>query len=244
MKVLIITDGKYGDRAIKVVQKKFPTAEILTIKEENPVMFLDEVHLDKESENTIDCADLLILYVRHPDVVFEISIRQKPTIIPIHFGEGFLNQIVATNPKVVQPISMCNALPKTGISEIDYFFEKFGSPIYKIKIEYSESNQPIIKEANLVLESPCGATYNTLEQIQGKMITPDVLNNFALSVRQECREPMSVVFKREFSETAGSTHLLKLLDAIEEEEPSIFEDNIALRDYVSKIRGYVQKLEV
>ena len=63
MKVLIITDGKYGDRAIKVIQKKFPTAEILTIKEENPVMFLDEVHLDKESENTIDCADLLILSI-------------------------------------------------------------------------------------------------------------------------------------------------------------------------------------
>lgn len=243
MKVLIITDGKYGNRAIKVIQKKFPTAEILTIKEENPMMFLDEVHLDKESENAIDCADLLILYVRHPDVVFEISTRQKPTIVPIHFGEGFLNQIVATNPKAVQPISMCNSLPNTGISEIDYFFEKFGSPIYKIKIEYSENNQPIIKEANLLLESPCGATYSTLEQIRGKMITPDTLNNIALSVRQECREPMSVVFKREFSETAGLTHLLKLLDAIEKEEASIFEDNTTLREYASKMRGDVQKLE-
>ena len=55
---------------------------------------------------------------------------------------------------------------------------------------------------------------------------------------------MSVVFKREFSETAGLTHLLKLLDAKEKEEASIFEDNTSLREYASKMRGDVQKLEV
>ena len=31
MKILIISDGKYGDRAIKVVQKKFPSADFLII---------------------------------------------------------------------------------------------------------------------------------------------------------------------------------------------------------------------
>ncbi len=46
MKILIISDGKYGDRAIKVVQKKFPSATFLIIREENPTMFLDEVFLD------------------------------------------------------------------------------------------------------------------------------------------------------------------------------------------------------
>ncbi len=243
MKILIITDGKYGDRAMKVVQKKFANTEILIIKEENPMMFIDEVFLEKEVENAIEHADLLILYVRHPDVVSEICMRQKPTIIPIHFGDGFLNQIKATNIGVVQPISMCNALPNTGISEIDYFFERFGSPIYKLKIEYSGNIQPIIKEANLLIESPCGATFSTLEQIRGKPITPDTLNNFTLSVRQECREPMSVVLKREFSETAGTTHLLKLLDAIEKEEPSIFVDNIILRNYASRMRKELQKAE-
>ncbi|MFX0075951.1 MAG: DUF166 family protein [Candidatus Hermodarchaeota archaeon] len=235
MKVLILSDGKYGDRAIKVVQKKFPDAEFILIREENPMMFMDDVHLENEIETAIDIADLLILYIRHPDVVAEICMRQKPTILPVHFGEGFLNQIKALNPKVIQPISMCNALPNTGISELDEFFNKFGSPKYEIKLEYSKDNQPIIKEINLKRESPCGSSYNTLEHIRGKSITLDTLNNFALSVRQECREPMSIVFKRDFSETAGTTHLLKLIDAIKKEDPSLLRNDTFLRDYISKL---------
>lgn len=239
MKILIISDGKYGDRAIKIVQKKFPDAEFLIIKEENPTMFLDEIFLDNEVEDAIEHADLLILYVRHPDVVSEICMRQKPTILPVHFGEGFFNQVKASNPKVVQPITMCNSLPNTGICELDNFFNKFGSPIYKIKLDYSKKNYPIIKEVSLSIESPCGASFNTLEHIRGKPITLETLNNFALCVRQECREPLTVVFKREFSETAGTTHLLNLLEAIEKEEPSLLVDDIVLRNYTSNMRKNV-----
>ncbi len=244
MKILIISDGKYGDRAIKVVQKKFPSADFLIIREENPTMFLDEVFLDKEVEIAIERADLLILYVRHPDVVSEICMRQKPTILPVHFGEGFFNQVKTSNPKVVQPKTMCNALPNTGISELDSFFYKFGSPVYQIKVEYSNNNQPIIKDVSLEIESPCGASNNTLEYILGKPITHDTLNNFAISVRQECREPMSAIFKRDFSETAGETHLLKLLDAIEKEETSLLENDTALRDHAFRIRKELQRGEI
>lgn len=244
MKILIISDGKYGDRAIKVVQKKFPSAEFLIIREENPTMFLDEVFLDNGVENAIEGADLLILYVRHPDVVSEICMRQKLTILPVHFGKGFFNQVKASNPQVVQPKTMCNALPNTGINELDSFFNKFGSPVYQIKVEYSNNNQPIIKDVSLAVESPCGASNNTLEHIRGKPITPDTLNNFAISVRQECREPMSVVFKRDFSETAGGTHLLKLLDVIEKESPLLFENDTALRDYAFRIQKEPQRWEI
>jgi len=237
LKVLIISDGKYGDRAIKVVQKKFPSAELIIIREENPMMFLDEVNLDKDVENAIEHADLLILYVRHPDVVTEICMRQKPTILPVHFGIGFFNDVKASNPRIAQPISMCNALPNMGISEIDNFFKNFGSPVYNIKIEYLENNQPNIKEVSLLAKSPCGASDETLKYLRGKTLTPENLNNFALCVRQECREPMSVTFKRDFSDTAGSTHLLKLLVAIEQEDRSILFNNRILRDYITNVRN-------
>jgi hypothetical protein len=240
MKILIISDGKYGDRAIKVVQKKFPSAEFLVIKEENPMMFIDEVFLDNEVEEAIERADLLILYVRHPDVVFEICMRQKPTVFPVHFGEGFFNQVKTSNPKVVQPISMCHALPNTGIQELDNFFQQFGSPVYNLELEFSKNNQSIIKEINLLVESPCGASNNTLEHIRGQPITPDILNNFALCIRQECREPMSLVFKREFSESAGANHLLKFLEAIEKEEPQLLVNDKKLKDYTSKMRNGFQ----
>ena len=240
MKILIISDGKYGDRAIKVVQKKFPSAEFLIIREENPTMFLDEVIFDDDVENAIERADLLILYVRHPDVVFEICMRQKPTILPVHFGEGFFNQVKTSNPRVVQPISMCNALPNTGIHEFDNFFTQFGTPVYNLTIEFSRYNHAIIKEIKLLVESPCGSSNNTLEHIQGQPITPEILNNFALCVRQECREPMSLVFKREFSESAGANHLLKLLEAIEREEPQLLVNDKKLKDYASRMRNEFQ----
>ena len=219
------------------MQTKVPTAEIIIIREENPTMFLDEVFLEKDLEEAIDRSDLLIVYVRHPDVVAEICMRQKPTILPIHFGEGFFNQVKASNPKAIQPISMCNALPNTGISEIDFFFERFGTPDYKLIIEYSENNQPIIKEVSLLVESPCGASNNTLEQIRGKPITTETLNNFALNVRQECREPMSVIFKRDFAESSGATHLLNLIDSIEKKDPTIISNNKELREYTSRVRN-------
>ncbi|MFX0177678.1 MAG: DUF166 family protein, partial [Candidatus Hodarchaeota archaeon] len=157
------------------MQQKFPSAEILIIKEENPTMFLDEVFFEKEVENAIENADLLILYVRHPDVVYEICMHQKPTILPVHFGEGFFNQVKASNPKVIQPVSMCNALPNTGINEIDEFFEEFGTPIYKLQMEVSEDNQPIVNDIELIRESPCGSSVNTLKFIQGKPLTPETL---------------------------------------------------------------------
>jgi len=237
LKILIISDGKYGDRAIKIVQRKFPTAEFLIIREENPTTFMDDVFLDSGVENAIESADLLILYVRHPDVVSEICMYQKPTILPVHFGVGFFNQVIASNPNAVQPITMCNALPNTGIKEIDNFFKKYGSPVYQVKIAFLENNLPFIKEINLLTESPCGSSINTLVQVRGKPLTPKTLNDFALSVRQECREPMSVVFKREFSESAGGIHLINLLDAIEKEKPSLLVDDVSLRNYATKIRN-------
>jgi hypothetical protein len=102
-------------------------------------MFLDEIFLEREVENAIENADLLILYVRHPDVVSEICTHQKPTILPIHFGVGYFNQVKSLNSRVVQPSSMCNSLPEYGIKEIDEFFTKFGRPVYKIQIENTKS---------------------------------------------------------------------------------------------------------
>ncbi|MFX0101705.1 MAG: DUF166 family protein, partial [Candidatus Hodarchaeota archaeon] len=122
MRILIISDGKYGDRAIEVIKKKFSLAKLLVIKEEDPAIFLDDFILEDDTKMAIENADLLILYVRHPDVVSEICDYQKPTILPIHFGKGFFNQVSSVNPRVVQPLSMCNALPDTGIEPIDNFF--------------------------------------------------------------------------------------------------------------------------
>jgi hypothetical protein len=237
VKILILSDGKYGDRAIIVIKKKFPEAELILLEEEDPTMFLDEVILKNDVELAIEHADLLILYVRHPDVVMEIASRGKPTILAINFGLGFLNQCLELNPKVIMPISMCNALPDTGIDEIDRYFEKFGNPIYKIKLEYTDYDAPIIKNAELIVESPCGASKASIDLILGKEVTPDTFNLFAINIRQECREPVSVLLSHdEMSESSAVKHLLNLLEAIEKENPSLFLPNTPLGEYAAKRR--------
>ena len=241
IKILIFSDGKYGDRAIEVVKKKFPKSELVLLEEHDPTMFLDEVFLSDEVETAIKNADILILYLRHPDVVAEICDRQIPTILPVHFGEGFYNQVKRTNPKIVQPISMCNALPNTGISVIDDFFKIFGTPNYVVKLEYPDHEDPLIKEIKLVRESPCGASFNTLEQIRGKPLTVETLNNFAVNVRQECREPMTVIFNRNMADSSGATHLTNLIAAIERENPSLLNPGTTIGEYIARIRQEIEK---
>ncbi|TFG09664.1 MAG: hypothetical protein EU535_08875, partial [Promethearchaeota archaeon] len=171
-----------------MVKTKYPETELLILEEHDPTMFLDDVELPEEVEKAIQNADLLISYIRHPDVVFEICDRQKPTILAINFGQGFLNQVKSSNPKVVQPISMCNSTPDTGIEEIDEYFRKFGSPVYKVELDYLKDHIPIVREISLIVESPCGASNASLDLIKGKEVTLENLNAFALNVRQECRE--------------------------------------------------------
>lgn len=237
IKILLFSDGKYGDRAIIVIKKKFHDAELILLEERDPAMFLDEVELSNDVEIAIEHADLLILYVRHPDVVMEIASRGKPTILPINFGLGFLNQVLELNSNVIMPISMCNALPDTGIEKIDRYFEKFGTPIYKVRLEFSNKNIPIIKEAELLVESPCGASNASIDLILGKEVTPETLNSFAINIRQECREPVSVLLSHEeMSDSSAVKHLLNLLEAIEKEDPSLFLPNTPLGDYTAKRR--------
>ena len=241
IKILIFSDGKYGDRAIEVVKNKFPKSELILLEEQDPTLFLDEVFLSDEVETEIQNADILILYLRHPDVVAEICDRQIPTILAVHFGEGFFNQVKHSNPNIVQPISMCNALPNTGISVIDEFYKEFGTPNYVVKLEYANHKAPLIKEINLIRQSPCGASFNTLEQIRGKPLTVETLNNFAVNVRQECREPMSVIFNRNMADSSGMTHLTNLIDAIERESPALLKPGTPIGDYIERIRQEIEK---
>ncbi|MHA1487843.1 MAG: DUF166 family protein, partial [Promethearchaeota archaeon] len=100
------------------MKKKFNDTKIITIQERNPAEFIDDVDLGEEVESEIVQADLLIIYVRHPDVVAEICYRKKPTILAVDFGEGFLRQQKEDNPTIIMPPSMCSIPSQTGISEI------------------------------------------------------------------------------------------------------------------------------
>ncbi|GAG80172.1 unnamed protein product, partial [marine sediment metagenome] len=167
-KILILSDGKYGDRAARVIKKKFNDTKIISIQERNPAEIIDDLDLGEEVEGDIAHADLLIIYIRHPDVVAEICYHKKPTILAVDFGEGFLRQQREDNPNIIMPSSMCSIPSKTGINEIDEYFRHFGYPLFEVKLQNGNGEIPIIREVKTIIESPCGATNVSLECIKIK----------------------------------------------------------------------------
>ncbi|MHA1315199.1 MAG: DUF166 family protein [Candidatus Helarchaeota archaeon] len=232
MKIRILTDGKYGDRAEVFIKKKYPETKLVIIEGFEDAGLLDEVELDETVEKEIEEADLLISYVRHPDVVFEICDRGKPIIVAINFGEGFLRQVREENPKVIMPPSMCSLLPDTGVQEFDEFARQFGKPIYDLEIE---PNSNIIKDIRVIVESPCGATITSLDFLINKPLTPKTINEFVLNVRHECREPVSLMMqKSNLGDSSSAIHLLQFIDGIKKKYPEKLDPNTELGKYLAQ----------
>lgn len=237
MKILVISDGKYGDRAAKTIRKKFPNTQFIVIEERNPNAFIDNVNLSEELVKKIKWANLLIIYVRHPDVVMEICEYKKSTIIAVDFGNGFLRQVKSINSKIFMPEAMCNVKPNTGVEEIDKYFSHYGVPTYEIELDYSQGEIPIIKDVNLLIESPCGASNEALDKLLGKRLVPDTLTSYGVNIRHECREPVSVMLTHEdIADSSASLHLINLLEALENTAPELFEPNNKLGEYAKKRR--------
>jgi len=197
--------------------------------------------LGEEVESEIVQADLLIIYVRHPDVVAEICYRKKPTILAVDFGEGFLRQQKEDNPTIIMPPSMCSIPSQTGISEIDEYFRHFGYPLFEVKIQYINGEIPIIRDIKTIVESPCGATNVSLEHIRGKPLTPETLTAFGLNVRYECREPVSILLShRDMADSSALLQMISLLDTLEKVAPKQFLPGTPMGIYASKRREEYQ----
>jgi hypothetical protein len=197
--------------------------------------------LGEEVESEIVQADLLIIYVRHPDVVAEICYRKKPTILAVDFGEGFLRQQKEDNPTIIMPPSMCSIPSQTGISEIDEYFRHFGYPLFEVKLQFINGEIPIIRDIKTIVESPCGATNVSLEHIRGKPLTPETLTAFGLNVRYECREPVSILLShRDMADSSALLQMISLLDALEKVAPKQFLPGTPMGIYASKRREEYQ----
>ena len=236
MKIIIISDGKYGDRAVENIKNEFPDTELITLPEYDPNEIIDEVELDDLTVQKIKSADLLINYHRHPDVTYDICSFDIPIIQAINNGEGFLNQIRRElGAKIIMPTSMCQLLPNSETEVFNEFARKFGKPKYIIKIR-DDSN--IIDKIQLVRRSPCGSTQESIKIIIGETITEELLNKFALTVRNECREPMSYVINRVgVADNAMANHFIPLIKALKELRPTLFEKGGQLYQYITRLES-------
>jgi len=177
MLVGILSDGKYGDRAFENIRKVFPCKWIL-LEAIPQTVILDDYELD------IPECDLYISYLRHPDQVIALAELEKPTLLGISFGLGFLKQVQQINPKIRAFPTMCSIEPITGITEIDKFAQYFGRPIFKISC-----HNRIITEVKVLRSSPCGSTHIAEIYLSQKKISPALLQDFVIHICHECRAP-------------------------------------------------------
>nr|MDO8081261.1 DUF166 family protein [Candidatus Freyarchaeota archaeon] len=227
MKVGILTDGKYGDRAFENISKVFP-CEWIQLEEAPRTAVLDDYNL-----NIPEC-DLYISYLRHPDQVLAAAELGKPMLLGISFGGGFLRQVRKINPKVFAFPTMCSTEPQTGVPEIDEFARHFGRPVFEAHLDNEK-----IGRLEVLRSSPCGSSEAGSKFIKGKSVSIPVLQEFALNVCYECRAPR--FGKTCDKELSGIIHLKALVSSLEKAgatlDPSILEfiDNLE-RDYQNRLK--------
>ena len=223
LKVGLISDGKYGDRAFENIKKLFDIEWILVPDIAPSVMLDDDINLK------IPECDLYLSYVRHPDIILEIARLQKPLILGITPGMGLFQQAKAINSRVISPRTMCSLEPNTGIPEVDEFARYFGKPQFQI----NSDAEGYIREVSVVRSSPCGSSQAGAEFFKNKKVNVQNLQDLALSVCHECRAPR---FGHTCDkEVSGIIHILSFISNIDLKNK--IEQTTDLRDFLDKLKN-------
>ena len=190
---------------------------------------LDEYEFEPNVETAIESSDLIISYIRHPDIILELCYFKKPTVVAIFRGSGLLNQIHDINEDVIMPPSMCSIEPTTNIKIIDEFAQHFGKPIYEF--EYDQASKEI-KNISLIRESPCGSTTRALKYLESKQLNSKNIDDFAIWVIQDCRESVAYrLSQNDSSSAAGFNHVFPLIEKLKKIDPLLFTKDGLLENY-------------
>jgi hypothetical protein len=205
MKIGIVSDGKFGDRAYDVIREKFPTEWIMAPFPGSPIA--DDIEL------SLPECDLCISFVRHPDVALAIIERQKPVILGVSFGPGFLRQARDINENVIAPVTMCSLEDNTWVPEINEFAKVFGRPVFDVKVR----DDGTIDSVRIIRGSPCGSTVAASTELPGTQLSAGLLQHYGLRICHFCRAPR--FGKTCDKEISGLLHIRDLVHAISTESP-------------------------
>ena len=206
LRIGIISDGKFGDRAFEIIRKRFPVEWIL-------VPFPGSAVAD-DIELTLPECDLYISYVRHPDVALAIVEKGKPVILGISFGPGFLRQAKRTNENIIAPVTMCSLEDNTWVPEINEFARVFGRPVFDVAV----CDDGTIENIRVIRGSPCGSTVAATEELHRAKLSPEQLQYYGLRICHFCRAPR--FGKTCDKELSGLLHVRELVRAINAVSPA------------------------
>jgi hypothetical protein len=205
MKIGIISDGKFGDRAYEIIKERFPTEWIIAPFPGSPIA--DDLEL------TLPECDLYISYVRHPDVALAIIEKQKPVILGVSFGPGFLRQAKEINENIVAPVTMCSLEDNTWVPEINEFAKVFGRPMFEVKVR----DDGTIETIKVIRGSPCGSTVSASAELHRTQLSPEQLQHYGLRICHFCRAPR--FGKTCDKELSGLLHIRELVKEIHRASP-------------------------
>jgi hypothetical protein len=189
IKIAIVTDGPYGERAYENIKKEFETD---FIELEPPQgMFVDDLEVPADDLKRIARADLMITYVLHPDLTMELVEQLHDQldwiIVGAWRGEGFKQQITRFG-NVTAPDNMCD-LEENGNPIFDQFVSEFGRPIVRINCQGDK-----VVEIEVLRCSPCGATAFVAEELAGQN-TENLPIKAGLKIQHfPCRAPKMRLF--------------------------------------------------
>jgi len=211
IKVIIVTDGPYGDRTYDTVCKDF---ECDFIELEQPEsMFIDDVEIPNNMLDKLEKADLIISYILHPDLLLEMveNVHDKVgwIIVAAWRGEGLKNQLEDYG-NVNCPETMCE-LEENGDPVYDEFVFKYGKPIVEVELKGN-----IVSDVRVINSAPCGSTYFVAKEMIGEDIN-NLPTKAGLKVQLfPCRAPKLRLFVDECKKgLASNFHSKAFQDAID-----------------------------
>lgn len=174
LKIVIVTDGPYGDRAYNTIKKEF-NAKFVEL-EQPTSMFMGDVEIHEKDVKLIEDANILITYTIHPDLTLELVERFADKadwiIVAAWQGDGFKNQLKAYD-NVLCPYIMCE-LEENGDPIFDKFVSDIGKPVVVLKLDGDKLNDIVVLRS-----SPCGSTSFVADFIKekylGKKLDPENL---------------------------------------------------------------------
>ncbi|MEG3224080.1 MAG: hypothetical protein BME94_00790 [Methanobacteriales archaeon Met13] len=215
MKITIVTDGPYGERAYATIKEEFNTEFI--VLEPPTTAFAEEVVIPPEELEKITSSDLLITYTLHPDLTLDLvdAIHSKVNwiIVGAWRGEGFKNQLLRYS-NVICPENMCD-LTENGNPTFDQFVAKFGRPLVKINCQGNK-----VVDIGVDRCSPCGSTQFVADALKGED-TENLPIKAGLKIQHyPCRAPKMRLFSDDEckKEMAANFHKEAFQDALDEDK--------------------------
>jgi hypothetical protein len=203
LKVAIVTDGPYGERAFDTIKEQFDCDFVVLETPEST--FMDDTDIPRDALNRLESADIVISYILHPDLTLDLveMLHDKVDwiIVGAWGGKGFKNQLEGYK-NVTCPENMCD-LEKNGNKTYDRFVTRFGKPIVEIDVE----NEKVI-DVRVIRTSPCGSTFFVAREMMGQEVEKLPIKAGLKVQHYPCRAPKLRLFSHEESkkELAAKLH--------------------------------------